>query len=395
MIFKSFAFLSNWKNRVIIKRLLKKKIIISEINQYDLLILDDGYADLNFENICSFKTVKNEIFLRSLLRAFLGKIFSLKKSSNEPLAYLYLKDLLKIAKPKVIIGHDFKENIFKIKKEFPEIFTIIYQFSDHDMLNSKVISKAIGPNLRSDEFNCDLYLSKHEVFNSIVNFINAKFLIIGSVKNNEMILKEEENIYDIMMVSQYRPEIFSFKGIYNSKMVPVMDSALIYVTRILSNYCNNKKLKLCIARTSSRKEKQDHIKKSDEVNFFSKILEQKKFYIEDTDSYQLSNKSKLVVTTYSTLGMELLSRGKKVLFIDPFYFLGGHIVNMLTDQKEGPYWYCGSDPKKIESKIDHLLNISNKEWEETLKKSTLKMTYDPGNKKLKELIKIKIKNKLN
>ena len=90
--------------------------------------------------------------------------------------------------------------------------------------------------------------------------------------------------------------------------------------------------------------------------------------------------------------MELLSRGKKVLFIDPFYFLGGHIVNMLTDQKEGPYWYCGSDPKKIESKIDHLLNISNKEWEETLKKSTLKMTYDPGNKKLKELIKIKIKN---
>ena len=388
MIFKSFAFLSNWKNRVTIKRLLKKKIIISEINQFDLLILDDGYANLNFENICSFKTIKNEIFLRSLLRAFLRKIFSLKKSSNEPLAYLYLKDILKTAKPKVIIGHDFKENIFKIKKEFPEIFIIIYQFSDHDILNSKVISKAIGPNLRSDEFNCDLYLSKHEVFNSIVNFINAKFLIIGSVKNNEMILKEEENIYDIMMVSQYRPEIFSFNGIYNAKMVPVMDSALIYVTRILSNYCNNKKLKLCIARTSSRKEKQDHIKKSDEVNFFSKILEQKKFHIEDTDSYQLSNKSKLVVTTYSTLGMELLSRGKKVLFIDPFYFLGGHIVNMLTDQKEGPYWYCGSDPKKIESKIDHLLNISNKEWEETLKKSTLKMTYDPGNKKLKELIKI-------
>lgn len=392
MLLKFLVSLSNWKYRVAIKRLLKKKIIISEINQYDLMILDDGYANLNFENICSFKTIKNEIFLKSLFRAFLKKIFSLKKISNNSLAYLYLQDLLKTAKPKVIIGHDFKENIFRIKKEFPEIFTIIYQFSDHDILNSKVISKAIGPNLRSDEFNCDLYLSKHEVFNSIVNFINAKFLIIGSVKNNEMILKEEENIYDIMMVSQYRPEIFSFKGIYNAKMVPIMDSALIYVTRILSNYCDNKKLKLCIARTSSRKEKQDHIRKSDEVNFFSKILEQKKFHIEDTDSYQLSNKSKLVVTTYSTLGMELLSRGKRVLFIDPFYFLGGHIVNMLTDQKEGPYWYCGSDPKKIESKIDHLLNISNEEWEETLKKSTLKMTYDPGNKRLKELIKIKIKN---
>ena len=70
-----------------------------------------------------------------------------------------------------------KKISLKLKKEFPEIFTIIYQFSDHDVLNSKVISKAIGPNLRLDEFNCDLYLSKHEAFNSIVNFINAKFLI--------------------------------------------------------------------------------------------------------------------------------------------------------------------------------------------------------------------------
>jgi surface carbohydrate biosynthesis protein len=395
MISKFLASLSNWKNRVAIKRLLKKKITISEINQYDLMILDDGYANLNFKNICSFKIIKNEIFLQSLLRAFLKKIFSLKKISNKSLSYLYLKDLLKTAKPKVIIGHDFKENIFRIKKEFPEIFTIIYQFSDHDILNNKVISKAIGPNLRSDEFNCDLYLSKHEVFNSIVNFINAKFLIIGSVKNNEMVIKKNDKyVYDIMMISQYRPDVdaFSFNGIYNPKMLPIMDSALIFVTNILSNFCENKKLKLCIARTSSRKEKQDHIKKSDEEKFFSKILDQKNFYTEDTDSYQLAYKSKLVVTTYSTLGMELLSRGKKVLFIDPFYFLGGHIVNMLTDQQEGPYWYCGSDAKKIESKIDHLLKISNEEWREILKKSKLKMKYDPGNETLKEIIKTKIKN---
>ena len=151
MSLKFLLSFSNWKYRVAIKRLLKKKIIISEINQYDLIILDDGYANLNFENICSFKTIKNEIFLKSLFRAFLKKIFSFKKISNNSLAYLYLQDLLKTAKPKVIIGHDFKENIFRIKKEFPEIFTIIYQFSAHDILNSKVISKAIGPNLKLDD----------------------------------------------------------------------------------------------------------------------------------------------------------------------------------------------------------------------------------------------------
>ena len=80
------------------------------------------------------------------------------------------------------------------------------------------------------------------------------------------------------------------------------------------------KIKNVLQGLPQEKEKKDHIKKSDEKSFFSKILEQKKFYIEDTDSYQLSNKSKLVVTTYSTLGMELLSEVRKVLFIDPFYF---------------------------------------------------------------------------
>lgn len=80
MLFKFLSSLGNWKYRVAIKRLLKKKIIISEINQYDLMILDDGYANLNFENICSFKTIKNEIFLKSLFRAFLKKNFFFKKN---------------------------------------------------------------------------------------------------------------------------------------------------------------------------------------------------------------------------------------------------------------------------------------------------------------------------
>ena len=391
MIRKFFLFLRNWKSRLIIKRILKKKIIFSKINQYDLLILDDGYANLDFKNVCSFKTIKNKIYFSCLLRAIFKRLFFYGEKYNYSLANLYLQDLVKKTKPKVIIGHDFKENLFTIKKHFPEIFTIIYQFSDHDILNKKVLSQAIGPNLNLDEFRCDLYLSKHQAFNSLVDFIKAKFLTVGSVKNNEMIMKNsDKKIYDIMMVSQYRPETYSFKGIYNPKMTYVKDSALIYVTNILSSYCEKKNTKLCIARTSSRKEKQDYIKKSDEVDFFSKILNSKKFYVEDLDSYQLSNKSKLIVTTYSTIGLELLSRGKRVLFIDPFHFLGGHIINMLANKPEGPHWYCGNDPSAIENKIDYLLSISDREWEDVVKKSPLKMEYDPGNKILKEMVKKKI-----
>ena len=391
MIRNFFLFLGSWKTKIIIKRILKKKIIFSKINQYDLLILDEGYANLDFKNICSFKVITNEIYFSCLLKAIFKSLFFLGKKYLYSLSNLYLQELVKKINPKVIISHDFKYNIFNIKKYFPKIFTIIYQFSDHDILHKKVLNQAIGPNLNLDEFRCDVYLSKHKVFNSLVDFIKAKFLTIGSVKNNEMIIKDSnKKVYDVMMVSQYRPGIFSFFGIYNPKMMFITHSALMYVTNIISSYCKKKNKKLCIAKSSSRKEKQDYINKSDEINFFSKILNSKKFYEEDIDSYQLSNKSELIVTTYSTLGLELLSRGKKVLFIDPFYFLGGHILNMFTQELEGPHWYCGHDPLVIEKKIEYLLNISDKDWKEVVKNSPLKIDYDPGNKTLKELVKNRI-----
>ena len=373
---------------------LKKKIKIFKIKQYDLLILDDGYANLNFKNIFSFLTIKNTLYFQCFLIAFFKQFLYIIKKDKYSLSYLYLKELVKKVKPKIIIGHDFKENIFKIKKEFPEIFTIIYQFSDHDIYEKKVLSRAIGPNLDLDEFKCDLYLSKNKIFDSTLNFIKAKFLSVGSVKNNELVLKnEEKKIYDIMMISQFRPGIPSFNGMYKLKHLTVTHSAFAYVSQILAKYCDKKNAKLCIAKTSARKDKQGFINKFEEEDFFKKILNSKKFYSEDIDAYSLSNKSKLIVTTYSTMGLELISRGMKVLFIDPFYFVDNTgVIKLFVDQLEGPYWYCGNDPLVIEDKIDYLLKISNEEWKDVLKKSPFKIRYDPGNSELKELVNKKINN---
>ena len=100
---------------------------------------------------------------------------------------------------------------------------------------------------------------------------------------------------------------------------------------------------------------------------FNKILKPNRFYTEDIDAYSLSNKSKLIVNTYSTIGLELISRGMRVLFLDPFYFVQNSVINMFVDELEGPYWYCGNDPLIIEKKIDYLLKISDEEWRDILK----------------------------
>ena len=67
---------------------------------------------------------------------------------------------------------------------------------------------------------------------------------------------------------------------------------------------------------------------------FNKILKPNRFYTEDIDAYSLSNKSKLIVNTYSTIG--LLIPGMKVLFLDPFYFVQNSVINMFVDELEGP-----------------------------------------------------------
>lgn len=393
MTSKNFFLFLKKMFKIDFERIFKKKIIFMNIKQYDLLILDDGYSNLNFKNICNFLVIKDTLYFQYFLIALFKKFFSIIKKNKYSLSYLYFKELIIRLKPKIIIGHDFKENIFKIKNEFPDIYTIIYQFSDHDIDNKKVLDKAIGPNLGLDEFKCDLYLSKNKVFNSTVDFIQAKFLSVGSVKNNEIILKnEEKKIYDIMMVSQYRPNITSFNGIYKLKHLTVTASAFAHVTKILGNYCYKNNAKLCIARTSSRKDKKDSVNKLSELEFFNKILDAKKFYSEDIDAYSLANKSKIIVTTYSTIGLELISRGMKVLFVDPFYFIQNSVINMFVDQLEGPYWYCGNNPLVIEDKIDYLLKLSNEEWNDILKNSPLKIKYDPGNKELKDLVNKKINN---
>ena len=51
---------------------------------------------------------------------------------------------------------------------------------------------------------------------------------------------------------------------------------------------------------------------------------------------------------------------------------------------------AGVSLEELQWDLDYLLSISDREWEDVVKKSPLKMEYDPGNKRLKELVKNKI-----
>ena len=146
-----------------------------------------------------------------------------------------------------------------------------------------------------------------------------------------------------MLISQYRNHPYKFFGIYNPKIMNINDSAMWFVAKTISNFCEKNNKNFCIATTFNRADKKKYKIRDNEIDFYSSISNN--FKIEDIDSYNLSVKSKVIVTTYSTLGLELLSRGKRVLFLDPFHFLGGNYINMFTKERSGSHWYAGHGPK--------------------------------------------------
>ena len=123
-----------------------------------------------------------------------------------------------------------------------------------------------------------------------------------------------------MYVSSFRHQVKSYHDTNQHYLtMTVSDAMSSYLLTILNNLKIKKKLKICLALASNRKEKTNRISSFHEIDFIKRDL--KNFIVEKKNSYDLASKSNLIVTTHSTLGVELLARGHKVLFINPDFFL--------------------------------------------------------------------------
>ena len=100
-----------------------------------------------------------------------------------------------------------------------------------------------------------------------------------------------------------------------------------YLTKILSLYCTKYNKKFVISLNSSRRDK--NIDRNQEVNFFNNISSNINF-LKNKNSYETANQSKITICLNSNLGIELLAREKKVLFV-PF-------LHKTHDNYHNPYF---------------------------------------------------------
>ena len=161
-----------------------------------------------------------------------------------------------------------------------------------------------------------------------------------------------------------------------------------YIAKIISQYAKINNLKVLVALNSSRKEK--NFDKEKEINFFKAI--DSKFYFNKNNSYQNAEECKLSVCLASNLGPDLLARGHKVLFL-PFLENYSKKYKSIYLTKNSEFVHKKENTKEIFKKIDKLLKIKKKAWEQITKKSNIKFIFDKKNTIIKKTIRKIIEDK--
>lgn len=371
----------------IINKLKNLKFELIKLDKVDVLLLDDNYANLKFDKNIKVKLKEsNKINLIVLIKAIKDLIFLKNKRLSDSYFINYIKEI----EPKVSIGHEYNGQIFRLKKFFPKKKTILYQLADQSDFFKKTAKKMIckDQNL-TENLKSDYFLAKNNYSKNFYNFIESKFMVAGSIKNNEIKVKSHNKEYDIMFISQFRKKVEEYHGTNNNiGSMRTVDTHSSFICKILNNLSKKKNLKIALALTSTRKDKSKKFKlqpqlKQDEKDFFKRDLEN--FYHEDVDSTFLAAKSKLIITVNSTLGLELLSRGMKVIILDLYHYIGGSPLENLVKGNSGLFWFRENRKDLIEKKIIDVLETNFEDWKRDLDKIN-PMIFDEDNKILKDLV---------
>jgi surface carbohydrate biosynthesis protein len=232
------------------------------------------------------------------------------------------------------------------------------------------------------------------------NNIRTKTLVTGNLKNNSMELVIPNKVeFDIVFMSQHAPfDLASRNEIFylNEASLSIHDFYKIEstVAKFLAQYCQQHSLRFAV----SGKRGPDELF---EREFFSEAIGELPYTflpkIDSRSSYANAYSSKLVVVIDSTIGYELLSRGKKVAFFSAREFEQRQKLNNGRDtcfgypnaySDSGVFWTNFPDPNEYSRILDSILEMTEAEWAAQIQPYTDDlMAYRPGNTEFIQMLK--------
>ncbi len=302
---------------------------------------------------------------------FLSALFSYwpKKLSTR-----YLIEYIRKTNAKVIVTFfDTHHGFFELKKIFPNKKFIAIQAG----IKSKQGLKKLKCNLKSSEI--DHYFTINEYYSKqLKKKIKANYTSIGSFNANQIkINKYSTN--EIIFISKQTLDY--------DKPVPHHEFKII---ALISKYLEKKKIKLHILLKHDIKNDYLNYLLDRNLNNIKVIYARKKYLL----SYKICQKYKLIINTDSTLGYEMLSLKKKVIFInygsrenDKWIKKNGYPVTPFGYpasgfKDNGFFWTNLFDKKRIINMFEKNYSMDIKKWHNKNLKTISSIIPRDGNNKI-------------
>jgi len=347
----------------------------NKISKSDILFLDNNLLKLKIKNKSSIIYNFNEIRVYYLIIAIFDFFF---KNENLNFKQVYKKKIYEAISPRVAISEYINQRSFEFKFLMPDTKVITYQFSfinnREDNLN----------NLKKYKYKKTDYFFVFSMIEKklLSKIFQAKFIVSGSCISNS-VKKINKIKYDICYISEFNNHR-NFSNKFLKQINEAYNDNQKIIVKNISYYCKKNKKKFVIALRANRKDK--NISNETEINYYKEIISKNFKYEKNVNSYTVADKSKLIVCLSSALGIEMLGRQKKVLFL-PF--------NQIIDKNtENPYFkftmkkiaFIKKNPNKIIGLIDKYLELNKKEWIKYKNQNFHDLSYNYQNKLLKEKI---------
>lgn len=347
----------------------KKKNIIFNKNSKDIIF----FFGKNFQIL---PIISQEINFYILFKIF----FKFKFTTLD-----YYKEYILSIQPKNIVTFIDNDLIFyKLKIFFKNIRFVSIQ-------NGVRLEGPLSSKVNKNKLFCDLVCLIGRQEKKFYKSIKSKFAVVGSILNNQSyknfnINRSKNKI--IAFISQYRvPENFLFKDSYYDNYYNNNEAVLL---PILASYCQIYNLELVIMGCCYENSNKNFF----EYNYYKSILDRfiglkwNFLYKKNNYSnYYFLDKVSLVVSFESTLGLEALARGIKVLrFQREIYQYSKN--SWIYNNKNIKYFSYNFDKEIIFKKLHSILSKNRHYVVKSFNKINLSslIKLDPSNKLLKKLL---------
>ena len=369
------------KSRIIFSRVKKSEILIFGTPSYLNILNKEKYKFLKFKDINFFHIWGESYNFFILMKCLFNLKFDFLYYSNQ---------YISACNPKVILTFLDNYKIFYLleKKKFQKKIIVQGSYRSNE-------SNYFKRNKKFLENKVDYVFSHNkEIGKKYSLMLRSKTYPVGSFLSNDVPLPKikKKKIYDLVYISTFRfgkNESTINKDITFKEYLKCEKE---FVKKI-NKYANDQNRKLHILCTNKL------FQRKEELEFFDEIFENKKWNMikrssnQFNSTYNILDKSNVVLGIDSTVLYESFARGRKTVFFDirpknDFLEKNRHFAWPLKLNKNGPFWTDKSDYKEITKLINKVDNYDEKSWLSINKKFKDKiMSYDEDNKTFSFILK--------